>query len=497
MKTHIIQIEPHDDLISLKDKLAWSKSSRVLMVWPIKKDYIPDKLDITLLKRQADDLGNKIAFVTRNQELVDTAKDVGIAVFPKIGEANKKPWKSYSKKKFVKKNQQPFEESLEEFKNLKIEQKTQPIIIRWSLFLIGILSVLSIVFIFAPKTEIELDIIEVVEKISLVVDISPENEAISLSGSIPGYVESVVVEGKKTGLSTGMMVFPDHFASGYVEFENQTNAIVIIPEGTIISSTVNNGIKYLTQEEISLQVDHQGEVSCPVIAITPGSDGNLDSYQMDIVEGVLGTQVLVRNATPIFGGTDKYYSSPTELDFSIAEEELLSSLKPTALEEILKRDGEDRFYLADTLLLDEVIEKNRFPTIKQPSDLIEVSTQAVYTIWFYEKSELEKLVQDTFTAQIDPEFEPVDQGFDYKLIGSPEIVNDHIEIEIEASRVIRKEIDKNHLFKILRGRKITDIRTILDNQLLLNTAYNVVVEQKPNWWPYFSFLIFRYNIEVR
>jgi hypothetical protein len=37
MKTQIIQLESHDDIISIRDKMGWSQTSRILLVWPEKK----------------------------------------------------------------------------------------------------------------------------------------------------------------------------------------------------------------------------------------------------------------------------------------------------------------------------------------------------------------------------------------------------------------------------------------------------------------------------
>lgn len=34
MKTHVVQLERDDDVVSARDKMLWSKAPRILVVWP-------------------------------------------------------------------------------------------------------------------------------------------------------------------------------------------------------------------------------------------------------------------------------------------------------------------------------------------------------------------------------------------------------------------------------------------------------------------------------
>ena len=46
MKTQIITLESHDDLISVRDKLSWAKTPRILLVWPKYEDVTLRLLDL-------------------------------------------------------------------------------------------------------------------------------------------------------------------------------------------------------------------------------------------------------------------------------------------------------------------------------------------------------------------------------------------------------------------------------------------------------------------
>ena len=65
MKTHVIQLEPHDDVISIRDKMSWAKTGRILLVFPARVRSRFLTLDLRLLQRQAESLGAQLAVVTR------------------------------------------------------------------------------------------------------------------------------------------------------------------------------------------------------------------------------------------------------------------------------------------------------------------------------------------------------------------------------------------------------------------------------------------------
>jgi len=51
VKTQIIQLEEHDDTISVKDKMDWSQTPRVLLVWPERGKVFRNRIDLVLLDR--------------------------------------------------------------------------------------------------------------------------------------------------------------------------------------------------------------------------------------------------------------------------------------------------------------------------------------------------------------------------------------------------------------------------------------------------------------
>ena len=92
MKTQLIQLESHDDIISIRDKMSWAKTPRILLVWPRKGRVGVRPFDLVLLRRHAESLGAELGLVTHDAEIRAAARPMALPVFSKTGHAQRKPW---------------------------------------------------------------------------------------------------------------------------------------------------------------------------------------------------------------------------------------------------------------------------------------------------------------------------------------------------------------------------------------------------------------------
>ena len=81
MKTYIIQLESHDDVTSICDKMGWAKAGRILLVWPERGRVVTRRLDLTLIQRLCSALGAQLALVTRDPQVRFHARQLLIPVF--------------------------------------------------------------------------------------------------------------------------------------------------------------------------------------------------------------------------------------------------------------------------------------------------------------------------------------------------------------------------------------------------------------------------------
>lgn len=92
MKTQVILLENDDDYISVRDKMNWSQTRRILLVFPAAATNLIHPLDLTLIKRHAGSLGAQLAIVTMDPKIEYAAGQVGIPVFDNILMAQEGKW---------------------------------------------------------------------------------------------------------------------------------------------------------------------------------------------------------------------------------------------------------------------------------------------------------------------------------------------------------------------------------------------------------------------
>ncbi len=93
MKTQIIQLEAHDDAISVRDKMGWSQAGRVVLVWPTRGRLLNHRLDLVLILRHSQSLGVQIALVTKDPEVRFQARSLGIPIYKTVRQAQAARWR--------------------------------------------------------------------------------------------------------------------------------------------------------------------------------------------------------------------------------------------------------------------------------------------------------------------------------------------------------------------------------------------------------------------
>ena len=93
MKTYIIQLESHDDVISARDKMAWSKAPRILLVWPRKGRILDRPADLFILQRHAQTLGAQLGVVSGDGDVRAAAAELGIPNFLSAVQAQRGSWR--------------------------------------------------------------------------------------------------------------------------------------------------------------------------------------------------------------------------------------------------------------------------------------------------------------------------------------------------------------------------------------------------------------------
>lgn len=497
MKTQIIRLDPHDDLISARDKMGWGQTGRILLVWPSGYKMLNRRLDLVTLERHAAYLGAQLALISRDSDVRYYARELGIPVFRSMRDAQRSPWRTTRKTRLNRPSIRPerpipiaeARQQLQKQQDARVPEKPLHPLLRGVLFLIGLSAVLALLAAVLPEAQVELEPRRQAQQATLELRLNPS------SARTPGLVspeqKTVIVEGRLERASTGELLVPDEPATGIVRFTNLTESPVTVPQGTIVR-TFDGEARFATDRSGIVPSGPGSDADIPVTALTPGSRGNLPPGRVQAIEGALGTQLTATNPRFTTGGTNRHVPAPSEADRAAIRRELLESFRETALEEIKLELAPGSLLITDTLELGKILEETYQPGASQPSAELSLSLRAVFEAQVVPIQELEPLAESLLNAIQPPGYQPLPGSLQIEHLTMPD---DRRIWKVRFRRMVQAEIIPDHAARLAQGLPLEDARNRLSSGLPLEQPASVSLN--PVWWPRLPLLPFRIHVLVR
>jgi hypothetical protein len=501
MKTYIVQLETHDDVISAKDKIAWSKARRVLLVWPRRGKVLERQVDLLLLLRHAQKLGTQLAIVTGSGEVKTNARQLGIAVFRNTAQAQKSNWlRHYARRKFVLQPRSPADAGvLREQREMLRSQPREKLWLRLSAFALGILAFMSLVMFFAPAASVALKPIRKTQALTINVWANPDIPVANPSGGLPARLVAAEVEGRDQIQSSGQAWIPDQPSVGEVVLTNLTDQAVEVPAGSVVLTSIDPVVHFIIAERVTLPAEAGAKVKVLVRAAVPGRSGNVASGQIRAMEGPAGLRLAVENPLPTRAGSDRRAPAPTTVDERQLRDKLLSDLEIAALDEMQGRLQSGQRLLRNTVKVKEIIEELREPRENTPADRLLLSMRVEFEAWYVDDSDLQIVSLAALNATQEKGFEPVPGSLRFafpselqldKTGGSSGSLSARGELQIE--QMVEAVMEKEKAVEAVRGHTIQDAQKILQSRLSLAQAPEIAMY--PGWWGRLPFLPFRISV---
>jgi hypothetical protein len=497
MDTQVIQLESFDNVNSVRSKMAWAKSGRILLVWPSRGLPLSRQLDLTLLQRHAASLGCQLALATDRPEAVENAHELGIPVFRSTFEAEQSTWRRGRRRKPLAAQHASI---LTNYRDLKgtnyhpyIPQKLDPLWIRLAAFSSGIIAILALVLFFLPSAKIQLSLVHHTQTLDLAVRANPKIATPNLSGGIPAHLIKVIVEGKDQIQSTGSQSIPDQPATGKVQITNLTENEITVPAGTIVLSTTAPAARFQTTDPLDVPAGAGTTAEVSIKAIQPGSGGNLEAGQIQAIEGPIGLSLTVTNPEATSGGADRSSLVPSEEDYQTLRDRLLERLQQSALNEISSRLSEGQQLIPAGVDVSNFLEENRQPGKGMPGDQLSLSMRVEYSGLYILDNDLRLMAGNALDAGLPENFSAVPETIKIEDLDKPSIDGDTIQWKVRVSQLIRTNWSGNELAEALAGHKPEEASGILKPRIELEKAPVVVIN--PSWWPRLPYLPSRISIE--
>lgn len=491
MKTQIITLESHDDLISVRDRMSWAKTPRILLVWPKYEKVTLRQVDLKVLQRHALALGAQLGLVTRARRVRQEAETLKIPVFESTGQAQRLAWPKSRRKRWV---QRPPRKDLREQREQVIVReeawRAHPAV-RVGAFILGVAAVLVLVALFIPRAEVVLQPQSKTQSIVLPVIAGRSIESVFITGTIPAREKRVIVEGTQTVIVTGRGVTPQSQARGGVTFRNLTQQSVTIPRGTIVRTEDNIRFETTRAGEVPAGVDETLEL--PVVAVESGRSGNVDAETIVVVEGRLGLSLSVLNPEPLTGGRETPSVQASDADRERAKETLMEKLEEQARAQLEEEFQAGDVLFEDTFEVSQILSEVYDPPAGAASTKLTLTMQAEFSTLYADASDLTKLAALALNASLPSGFAADSDALSLEPVTQPVLNDDGFtRWNVRAERHIVEQIHHHQITQLIQGINARRAQSLLEDNLTLEDAPEIRLS--PAWWPWVPIAPFRISV---
>lgn len=494
MKTKIIFLDAHDDLISVRDKLSWAKTPRILLIWP-KYEKIPLRLlDLKILQRHADALGAQLGLVTRRLHIRRDAEALGIPVFKSASAAQKEAWPEVEKR-VQRIPPSPRRDLRDLRKSVYIPESAWRTsrLGRISMFTLGVLAVLAVAGIFIPRAKITLAPELQIHTAVIPVSASPQIETISFAGEVPIRMISLIVGGEESTAISSSITIPKDPAVGIIRFTNLTQRAIEIPAGTEIASSSLARYRTLTDGILPAGVNEFIEIQ--IQALEAGVQGNAEAGTIQTVAGLLGLSVFATNPQAVAGGSDSSAIGASDDDRAELREKMLNGLRQSAQSQLSTKIHPGDIVLPDTLEEGEILQEEFSPPQGQAGRSLLLKMQMELSARYIAQADLEQLAAFSLTSSVPDGFLPFDSPA-FELLSEPAVdAKGGYNFQIQAEQVFVQKIDEINVFSVIRGQDSLHATSALKAAFQLREEPQISI--LPSWWPWLPIIPFNVSLELK
>ncbi len=482
MKTEILQLEPHDDLLTILDKVGWCKSDRVLLVFPKKMRIILNQLELSRLAHVAAQNGSRIAIVTSNRVTLKIAKEIGIPTFSSTLVAQRNRWRAS-----IKKSEFPVIKGYDSIRRIKerdlLIRKDAPVSLNWAILALVFLTFLGMFAFLIPSLTIHLYPQTTSQTLELEITASTEVDTPNITGFIPSYRGEVILNGTQSRESTTTTSLPLSKAVGEVLLLNLGKDTVVVPAGTIMIIENTPERKYVTTETVQVLPGDQSS-TLQVEAITPGLEGNISSDQVLIFTGDLAAKIIVQSHSEFTGGISSSVTAPSDQDYQVLRDSLSKDLAIQAETQILEINPS---IITSSIKMDEVISEEILYPIGAPSDRAELTITVRYHYFYYDPEDIRWIGRQLMDQSLKSKTQGASSQIIIKNLNDPVFSDENATWMVYLEREIRNRFELELVKQNLRGKPLVDGLEYLNNEI----PHSKSAEIKSRfliwkWFPLFS-----------
>ena len=495
MKTTLIQIDPHDDLTSIKDKMTWSKSARMLLFFPSGYPLFQTDLALSLIQRYSIALGSQLAIVTRDNVLRNIAIDFGIPCFASAPQAEKSLWKVRDFQSLVRipKGAEAIQEQKSNLPGVGVKSLPTNIQKMFTSVLLVLLLIFITLFL-VPSAQITLYPVSETQEIAYVVTGGTDFLSVDIAGKLPAAKLSQEISASLTKNSTGTIVLPISKASGSVEVINLSSQEIFIPAGSMLASDSEPQQLYSLVNLIKLTPDNSEPLSVKIEEKDAGVDGNVPHGMTFVIEGYEDL-IQIQNPAAISGGNSQSLPSPSEADYMNLHTELMKQLLEQCEEKMKSQAQSGQSVIPGSIILGAESQIVEIPPVGQPSDIASLSITIECTALFINENDEFELAKRILDQNLLTGMAPLDEDITITPLDKVKVEGvDRFSWTVNVSRHISQIWNMEELIGSLIGKGVSEAKEIM--RAGPPQSKPALITINPSWWKHLPLLPSRVHIEV-
>jgi hypothetical protein len=494
VKEQVLHLDLSDNYHSARDKMGWTQTARVLLVWPPRGRVLARPIDLLLLRRHARRLGAQLALITTDPLVRDHARDLGLPTFDSVEASRGRLWRARPVR--VPERRKPPLDPTGLRPPAIFRQASWPAGLTWTLkgllFVAALGGLLALALALVPGATVTLSPAR--RAVSTVVEVVADPALTSIQGSsVPARQVRVEVETTGQTATTGLAEVPSAPAAGTVVFTSLDGVVKLIPAGTGLRTTSGSQVRFRTLQTAPIDARLGATVVVGIQAIDLGPVGNVAAGQINAIDGPLGLELAVTNPAPTNGGARSQKASVSADDRARLHEQLLQQLKGDGLNAIQSQLSPAEFLAADSVVVANEVAQTYDRAVGEQADAVQLTLRVAFTGLVIANNPAQQVAQAALTGQV-----PRGHAL---LIGSETYVRENntrtgpdgrVRFSIDAAGTSVPVIDPDRVRELVKGQPIDDSELSLASALPLRGAPVITVQ--PEWYPRLPWMPFRIDV---
>lgn len=508
MKEQIIRLEPHDDIISVRDKLGWIRAPRVLLVFPEdpRVRILQEKLDLVLIQREVTRRRAQLALITRDPAVVEHARDLGIACFGSIEASHRRYWRTARARLAVERSEHavPLEPALiDAASRLSPEATVTPHrgrrAIALTTLVLAAAALLAVVIVIAPGATVHLTPASNQVTVTTAITADPAVDpglVDTAAGLVAARMVGIETESSVTVDVTGTALQPSQKALGIVLFTNLIPEQVTIPAGTVVRTSAAQPVRFVTLSDITLPGKLGETAQVPVEAVEAGFTGNLPAGRINQIEGPLGVRVGVTNTEPTTGGDAIEIPAVAEQDYQRARALLLQQLQQRAFAEMQSELlGETEFIPPESLAVVLIHSETYSAAVGQPAGRLTLNMRVTVQGVAIDERLARQIVYARLTEKVGTGLQIGAGSLVFRRSDVTRIdEQQRVTFIMQGAGDVSTAVDTTRVLQLVRGVSVREAELRLNRELPLRTPARI--ETWPRFWPQMPLLPLRIRVVV-